>query len=66
MDFYVAKGAQDLTKSEGWHFLRFDGEALDKLAEEAPKKWYLSYLAADDFVTLLNSVDWVKVLYTTL
>ncbi|XP_041947920.1 diamine acetyltransferase 2b [Alosa pseudoharengus] len=38
MDFYIAKGAQNLTKSEGWHFLRFDGEALDKLAEEAPKK----------------------------
>lgn len=38
MDFYIAKGAQDLTKSEGWHFLRFDGEALDKLAAEAPRK----------------------------
>ncbi|XP_063059422.1 diamine acetyltransferase 2b [Engraulis encrasicolus] len=38
MDFYLAKGAQDLTKSEGWHFLRFDGAALDKLAEEAPNK----------------------------
>lgn len=37
MDFYMAKGAQDLTQSEGWHFLRFDGAALDKLAEEAPK-----------------------------
>uniref|UniRef100_A0A667Z9M4 Spermidine/spermine N1-acetyltransferase family member 2b n=1 Tax=Myripristis murdjan TaxID=586833 RepID=A0A667Z9M4_9TELE len=35
LDFYVAKGAQDLTASEGWHFLRFDGEALDKLANEA-------------------------------
>ncbi|KAM4620969.1 diamine acetyltransferase 2b [Polymixia lowei] len=37
LEFYVAKGAQDLTASEGWHFLRFDGEALDKLANEAPK-----------------------------
>ncbi|XP_012690267.2 thialysine N-epsilon-acetyltransferase-like [Clupea harengus] len=37
MDFYIAKGAQDLTKSEGWHSLRFHGAALDKLAEEAPK-----------------------------
>ncbi|KAG9351688.1 hypothetical protein JZ751_022939 [Albula glossodonta] len=37
LDFYLAKGAQDLTASEGWHFLRFDGETLDKLAEEAPK-----------------------------
>lgn len=37
MDFYLAKGAQDLTASEGWHSLRFDGEALDKLAAEAPK-----------------------------
>uniref|UniRef100_A0A667Z535 Spermidine/spermine N1-acetyltransferase family member 2b n=1 Tax=Myripristis murdjan TaxID=586833 RepID=A0A667Z535_9TELE len=35
LDFYVAKGAQDVTASEGWHFLRFDGEALDKLANEA-------------------------------
>ncbi|KAJ8401731.1 hypothetical protein AAFF_G00377020 [Aldrovandia affinis] len=37
LDFYLAKGAQDLTASEGWHFLRFDGEALDRLAKEAPK-----------------------------
>ncbi|KAM9847254.1 thialysine N-epsilon-acetyltransferase-like isoform 2-T2 [Aulostomus maculatus] len=35
-DFYAAKGAQDLTVSEGWHFLRFDGECLDNLAKEAP------------------------------
>ncbi|KAG7484912.1 hypothetical protein MATL_G00055010 [Megalops atlanticus] len=37
LDFYLAKGAQDLTASEGWHLIRFDGEALDKLAQEAPK-----------------------------
>lgn len=37
LDFYVTMGAQDLTASEGWHFIRFDGEALDKLAEGAPK-----------------------------
>ncbi|KAF7667382.1 hypothetical protein LDENG_00066790 [Lucifuga dentata] len=36
-DFYAAKGAQDLTVSEGWHFIRFDGQALDNLANEAPK-----------------------------
>ncbi|XP_064207669.1 thialysine N-epsilon-acetyltransferase-like [Anguilla rostrata] len=37
LDFYFTKGAQDLTATEGWHFLRFDGEALDKLAKEAPR-----------------------------
>uniref|UniRef100_A0A3B5Q5V3 Spermidine/spermine N1-acetyltransferase family member 2b n=2 Tax=Xiphophorus TaxID=8082 RepID=A0A3B5Q5V3_XIPMA len=36
-DFYAAKGAQDLTVSEGWHFIRFDGQNLDNLANEAPK-----------------------------
>ncbi|KAM6911256.1 diamine acetyltransferase 2b [Lycodopsis pacificus] len=36
-DFYAAKGAQDLTASEGWHFLRFDGQDLDNLANDAPK-----------------------------
>lgn len=36
-DFYAAKGAQDLTVSEGQHLLRFDGQDLDNLAEEAPK-----------------------------
>ncbi|KAJ8342969.1 hypothetical protein SKAU_G00328970 [Synaphobranchus kaupii] len=36
LDFYVSKGAQDLTASEGWHLLRFDAEALDKLVKEAP------------------------------
>ncbi|KAJ8266097.1 hypothetical protein GJAV_G00125830 [Gymnothorax javanicus] len=36
-DFYFSKGARDLTASEGWHCLRFVGEALDKLAEKAPK-----------------------------
>ncbi|KAL6464142.1 hypothetical protein MHYP_G00285330 [Metynnis hypsauchen] len=36
LEFYLSKGAQDLTDKEGWHFLRFDGEALEKLAQEAP------------------------------
>ncbi|XP_030649005.1 diamine acetyltransferase 2b [Chanos chanos] len=36
LDFYLAKGAQDLTATEGWHFLRFDGDAMEKLAQEAP------------------------------
>ncbi|KAJ8342968.1 hypothetical protein SKAU_G00328960 [Synaphobranchus kaupii] len=36
-DFYFSKGARDLTTSVGWHLLTFDGEALDKLAKEAPK-----------------------------
>ncbi|XP_023154710.2 diamine acetyltransferase 2b isoform X5 [Amphiprion ocellaris] len=36
-DFYAAKGAQDLTDTEGWHFIRFDGQNLDNLANEAPK-----------------------------
>uniref|UniRef100_A0A3B1J3K4 Spermidine/spermine N1-acetyltransferase family member 2 n=1 Tax=Astyanax mexicanus TaxID=7994 RepID=A0A3B1J3K4_ASTMX len=34
LEFYLSKGAQDLTDKEGWHFLRFDGEALDNLAQE--------------------------------
>ncbi|XP_056267582.1 thialysine N-epsilon-acetyltransferase-like isoform X1 [Pseudoliparis swirei] len=34
-DFYAAKGAQDLTASEGSHLLRFDGRELDNLANEA-------------------------------
>lgn len=37
LDFYAAKGGQDLTASEGWHSIRFDGQHLDKLADEAPK-----------------------------
>lgn len=36
-DFYAAKGAQDLTVTEGWHAIRFDGQSLDNLANEAPK-----------------------------
>uniref|UniRef100_A0A3Q1ECH2 Spermidine/spermine N1-acetyltransferase family member 2b n=1 Tax=Acanthochromis polyacanthus TaxID=80966 RepID=A0A3Q1ECH2_9TELE len=36
-DFYAAKGAQDLTVTEGIHVLRFDGQNLDNLANEAPK-----------------------------
>ncbi|XP_020564584.2 diamine acetyltransferase 2b isoform X1 [Oryzias latipes] len=36
-DFYAAKGAQDLTVSEGWHAIRFDGQSLDNLANEAAK-----------------------------
>eukprot|EP00064_Thunnus_orientalis_P002128 superscaffoldBa00000147_g2135 len=36
-DFYAAKGAQDLTESEGWHFIRFDGQNLDNLANDALK-----------------------------
>ncbi|KAJ7996160.1 hypothetical protein DPEC_G00234180 [Dallia pectoralis] len=36
LDFYIAKGAVDLTAKEGWHNLRFYGQALDQLAKEAP------------------------------
>ncbi|XP_068187694.1 thialysine N-epsilon-acetyltransferase-like [Antennarius striatus] len=36
-DFYAAKGAVDLTESEGWHALRFHGQSLDNLANEAPE-----------------------------
>ncbi|XP_062341194.1 diamine acetyltransferase 2b [Osmerus eperlanus] len=36
LDFYVAKGAHDLTANEGWHFLRFDEEAMANLAKDAP------------------------------
>uniref|UniRef100_A0AAQ4NQP9 Spermidine/spermine N1-acetyltransferase family member 2b n=1 Tax=Gasterosteus aculeatus aculeatus TaxID=481459 RepID=A0AAQ4NQP9_GASAC len=36
-DFYAAKGAQDITASEGWRSLRFVGQDLDNLANEAPK-----------------------------
>lgn len=36
LDFYMAKGAEDITAKEGWHNIRFHGEALDNLAQEAP------------------------------
>ena len=36
-DFYAAKGAEDITDSEGLHFIRFDGQHLEDLANEAPK-----------------------------
>ncbi|XP_006627505.1 thialysine N-epsilon-acetyltransferase isoform X2 [Lepisosteus oculatus] len=36
LDFYARQGAQDLTASEGWHILRFEGVALDTLAQGAP------------------------------
>ncbi|XP_078524533.1 thialysine N-epsilon-acetyltransferase-like [Lissotriton helveticus] len=32
MDFYMKKGAVDLTTSESWHMMRFQGEALKDLA----------------------------------
>ncbi|KAJ1080098.1 hypothetical protein NDU88_000319 [Pleurodeles waltl] len=32
MDFYLKKGAVNLTTSEGWHMMRFQGEALKGLA----------------------------------
>ncbi|XP_077448539.1 diamine acetyltransferase 2b [Stigmatopora argus] len=31
-DFYAAKGARDLTVTEGWHLIRFDGKSLNDLA----------------------------------
>ncbi|KAK3508842.1 hypothetical protein QTP70_009892 [Hemibagrus guttatus] len=36
LDFYMSKGAEDLTMEEGWHVLRFRDAALKKLADEAP------------------------------
>lgn len=37
-NFYASKGARDLTVSEGWHAMRFEGQHLDNLAGEAPKE----------------------------
>ncbi|MBN3299297.1 thialysine N-epsilon-acetyltransferase isoform X2 [Amia ocellicauda] len=37
MEFYLRLGAQDLSGTEGWRVLRFEGDALDTLAEAAPK-----------------------------
>ncbi|XP_068600070.1 thialysine N-epsilon-acetyltransferase-like [Brachionichthys hirsutus] len=37
LEFYAAKGAVDLTETEGWHFLRFHGQSLANLANQAPK-----------------------------
>ncbi|XP_068187803.1 spermidine/spermine N(1)-acetyltransferase-like protein 1 [Antennarius striatus] len=36
-DFYAAKGAVDLTESEGRHFLSFYRQSVDNLASEAPR-----------------------------
>ncbi|KAM9332551.1 thialysine N-epsilon-acetyltransferase-like [Pholidichthys leucotaenia] len=36
-DFYAAKGAQDLTVSEGVHLICFEGQSLDNFVNEAPK-----------------------------
>ncbi|XP_063157811.1 thialysine N-epsilon-acetyltransferase-like [Candoia aspera] len=32
IDFYLRRGAVDLTATEGWHFFRFEAEALQQLA----------------------------------
>ncbi|XP_072497284.1 thialysine N-epsilon-acetyltransferase [Notamacropus eugenii] len=34
MDFYKSKGAKDLTVAEGWHFFRFDNEAMRELVKK--------------------------------
>ncbi|XP_061607526.1 thialysine N-epsilon-acetyltransferase-like isoform X1 [Phyllopteryx taeniolatus] len=36
-DFYAARGAQDLTVTEGLHLIRFDEQSLDDLGNDAPK-----------------------------
>ncbi|KAI5615813.1 diamine N-acetyltransferase 2 isoform 1, partial [Silurus asotus] len=36
LDFYMSKGAENLTMEEGWNVLRFHGAALENLANEAP------------------------------
>lgn len=36
LGFYLNKGAEDLTREEGWHLMRFHGAALEKLSHEAP------------------------------
>lgn len=33
IDFYLSKGAADLTATEGWHFFRFEADAMRGLAE---------------------------------
>ncbi|XP_063059421.1 thialysine N-epsilon-acetyltransferase-like [Engraulis encrasicolus] len=35
IEFYMAKGAEDLKLTERRHFLRFDGDAVDQLAQGA-------------------------------
>uniref|UniRef100_A0A3Q2YNV1 Spermidine/spermine N1-acetyltransferase family member 2b n=1 Tax=Hippocampus comes TaxID=109280 RepID=A0A3Q2YNV1_HIPCM len=34
LDFFAARGAQDITVKEGWHVIHFDGQNLDRLANE--------------------------------
>ncbi|XP_019941081.2 diamine acetyltransferase 2b [Paralichthys olivaceus] len=36
-EFYAAKGARDITESDGWHFVRFEGQQFDNIANSAPK-----------------------------
>ncbi|XP_057677721.1 thialysine N-epsilon-acetyltransferase-like isoform X2 [Corythoichthys intestinalis] len=36
-DFYARRGAQDLTVTEGWHSIRFDGQSLNDLGSDALK-----------------------------
>ncbi|XP_051903466.1 diamine acetyltransferase 1-like [Hippocampus zosterae] len=34
LDFFAARGAQDITVKEGWHVINFDGQSLERLANE--------------------------------
>uniref|UniRef100_UPI00398F624C thialysine N-epsilon-acetyltransferase-like n=1 Tax=Pristiophorus japonicus TaxID=55135 RepID=UPI00398F624C len=36
IEFYIAKGADDMTKAEGWHLFRFEREQLEGLAGGKP------------------------------
>ncbi|XP_028849421.1 diamine acetyltransferase 2b [Denticeps clupeoides] len=37
IDFYIAKGGRNLTATEGWQFIRFEGDAFENLVQGAPK-----------------------------
>lgn len=36
--FYLGQGAADLTATEGWHFFRFEADAMRRLARGDPGK----------------------------
>ncbi|KAJ6654907.1 hypothetical protein lerEdw1_006378 [Lerista edwardsae] len=36
IDFYLGQGAADLTATEGWHFFRFEADAMRRLARGDP------------------------------
>ncbi|KAE8751303.1 hypothetical protein FOCC_FOCC001874 [Frankliniella occidentalis] len=56
-DFYKSRGACDVTKEEGWHLFRIDGESLKKISESSESSYVVRDAKRTDCKDVLRLIQ---------